>query len=226
MSDRVVQFLPRSLILVLCGIVAVAEMWVLWLALHPHVDANYRAYYIDQTTTCLDKPTSGSYAIGRTVSFLPDDQAGARKLRVCGWDGPAGDGTHSVGTTSRLRFALDGPVSSLILRLEMTAIVAPAHPVQRVEVAANGVSVGTATIPADTTRLIDFDVPAAAIARDPAHLDVILSFPDAAEMTPHDSITHYRSIKLMSVQLRRPGQPPSAGAVDDPLAQRHHAGPD
>lgn len=216
-----------ALIVLACLAVAGFELDVAWLALHPKVNADYRAYYIDQTTTCLDKPISGKYDLGSTVSFMPDDQTGARRIRVCGWDGPAGDGTHSVGTTSRLRFQLAGPTGDLILRLLLTAIVAPDHPEQRIVLTAgNGTPLGTATIAAGTDAAIDFPLPRAAI--DPAtdRLDVIISYPTAAEMTPRDSDTHFRSIKLLAVQLRRAGDPPSAGAQDDPAAKRHHAGPD
>lgn len=227
MSDlRFAPLLRRLPVLVAIALVGGLELHVAWLALHPEVSANYRAYYIDQTTTCLDKPVSGSYVLGATVSFLPDDQAGARRLRVCGWDGPAGDGTHSVGTTSRLRFAVVEPTGDLRLRLFLTAIEAPGRPVQRlVLTAGNGMPIGTATVHAGATRSVDFDVPAAAIDRAHGRLDVIIAYPDAAEMTPRDSDTHYRAIKLLAAQLRRPGDPVSQGPQDDPEARRDPAAP-
>ena len=129
----------RALVLGLIGVVALGELYIAWLALHPNVPAGYRAYYIDQSTTCLDKPVRGQYVMGSTVSFLPDDQAGARKLRVCGWDGPAGDGTHSVGTSSLLRFGVTGPTDGLVLRLLVTAIEAPDKRDQRIVLSGNGV---------------------------------------------------------------------------------------
>lgn len=215
--------------LLLLGILLVGgfELHVTWLALHPLVDADYRSYYIDQTTTCLDKPVSGTYTLGTTVSFLPDDTAGAWRLRVCGWDGPAGDGTHSVGTTSRLRFAVGEPTGDLTLRLMLTAIEAPGVPEQHLVLSSgNGVALGDASITAGTTDIVDFAVPAAAVDRVRGQLDVIIAYPTAAEMMPRDSDTHYRAIKLLSVQLRRPGDRPSDGPQDDPLAKRYHAGPD
>jgi len=73
-----------GLILLAILLVGGFELRVAWLALHPAVSDNYRAYYIDQSTTCLNKPVGGGYTLGTTVSFLPDDQAGAWRLRVCG----------------------------------------------------------------------------------------------------------------------------------------------
>src|SRR5688572_14035050 len=87
--------------------------------LHPQVPADYHAYYIDQSTTCLNQPVSGDYVLGTEVSFLPDGLEQARSLRVCGWEGPAGDGTHAVGKTSRLRFAVPETASPLALELEL-----------------------------------------------------------------------------------------------------------
>jgi hypothetical protein len=206
--------------------VALAELGVLWLALHPHVTGGYRAYYIDQSTTCLDKPVSGDYRLGRTVSFLPDDQPAARKLRVCGWDGPAGDGTHSVGTSSMLRFAPGEPAGDLVLRMMLSAVDSPDKRAQRIVLTGNGVSIGEATIPNNTQRMLEFAVPAEALDPDTGQLDLTIAFPTATEMVPRDSDTHYRAIKLLSVQLRRPDQPASEGPQDDPAALRHRAGPD
>lgn len=197
-------------------LVGALELYVGWLALNPRVNDHYRAYYIDQTTTCLDKPVSGRYLLGRTVSFMPDDQPAARRLRVCGWDGPVGDGTHSVGTRSLLHFALTEPVGDLILRLQLTAITPPDGRQQHVLVSGNGVRLGEATIPAGAAEALDFVVPAALTSG--GVLDVALDYPTATEMMPNDSDTHYRSIKLTSVQLRRPGDPPSRGAQDDPVS--------
>lgn len=228
MSSAAISPFRRRWLVVLALIVAVAgfELYVSWLALHPAVSDNYRAYYIDQTTTCLDKPVTGRYVLGQTVSFLPDDSPAAWQLRVCGWDGPAGDGTHSVGTRSMLRFATSGATGDLILRLQMTAIMAPDSRAQHIAVSGNGVLLGETTIADSVTKSVDFAVPQSVIDAGQGRLDIALDYATATEMTPNDSDTHYRSIKLLSLQLRSPGDPPSDGAQDDPVAQRNHKGPD
>jgi hypothetical protein len=211
--------------LLFAGIVVVGlgEVVILWLALHPHVDPAYRAYYIEQTTTCLDKPVGGRYLLGATVSFLPDDAAGAREIRVCGWDGPAGDGTHSVGTTSRLRFAVEKPARDLVLRLFLTAIEEGGAGPQRIAIASgNGMPLGEATIPAGGKQTVEVPVPPEAFEE--GVLDIVISYPDAVEITPRDSNTHYRSIKLLALQLRRQGDVPSAGPLDDPRTHRFEPG--
>ncbi|TIU31510.1 MAG: hypothetical protein E5W38_15750, partial [Mesorhizobium sp.] len=90
----------------LAGALAAAEIAILALALNPQVDDDYRAYYIDKTTTCLNRDAVGRYTPGRTVSFRSDGASEAMGMMVCGWSGPVADGTHSLGETSRLRLAL------------------------------------------------------------------------------------------------------------------------
>lgn len=185
------------------GAVALAiafEVAVVWLMLRPDVPADYRAYYIDRTTTCLNQPVSGAYAFGTNVSFRSDGRELAMPLRVCGWEGPAGDGTHAVGTSSRLRFtppdSVEGP---LLLSLELVAVARDGHPSQRVEITANGVALGTVTVLPETPQQFELTVPGAAIQSGP--IEVELHFPDAIRMSPSDSNTRWRSIKLLSARL-------------------------
>ena len=49
---------------------ALAQLVVLWLALHPVVAPDYAAYFLDRTTTCLNQQlVPGTYVLGETVSF-------------------------------------------------------------------------------------------------------------------------------------------------------------
>ena len=201
--------LRRSRASILYGLAALAiacELGVTWLALHPAVGPDYRAYYIDMSTTCLNKPVSGTYALGDQLSFLPRGHGAALKVRVCGWDGPAGDGTHSVGTTSRMRFTVPASTGDLILTLEMSAVGGVGHPAQqRVGVLANDMPVGNVTIAGEDLATAHFDIPAAAIDKATGHIDIVLSYPDAVQMYPGDSNTHWRSIKLRWARLRPAG---------------------
>ncbi|OWK22000.1 hypothetical protein AJ88_13845 [Mesorhizobium amorphae CCBAU 01583] len=88
------------------AVLAVSEIVILALALHPDVNADYRAYYIDRTTTCLNRDALGSYTVGQRVSFRSDGAKLAAGMIVCGWSGPVADGTHSLGETSRLRLEI------------------------------------------------------------------------------------------------------------------------
>ena len=96
---------------VLAGLIALFEFAVFWLMLNPDVPPDYRAYYIEKTTTCLNQPVAGTYSLGTTIDFTPDGREAAKLLRVCGWEGPTGDGNHAVGTSARLRFVYAEPAA-------------------------------------------------------------------------------------------------------------------
>jgi hypothetical protein len=195
----------KPLRLIAYGVVALAivfELIVVWWMLHPQVPDDYRAYYIDKSTTCLNQPVSGDYALGSLVSFRDDGAEPAKPLRVCGWSGPAGDGTHAMGQTSRLRFTLPaGTTGPLALDLELVAIEREGYPSQRVAISVNGVALETVTALAGQPLTVALQIPAAAIAAQPDRVELFLDFPDAIRMGPSDSNTRMRSIKLLAARL-------------------------
>jgi hypothetical protein len=185
----------------LAALVALFEVASLWLALHPQVDANYRAYFLDKTTTCLNHAVPADYTVGERLSFASQGYGPAARTRVCGWQGPAGDGTHSIGEESRLRFHWAGGAVPSVLGITMTALDRPGHPQQRVELVGNGVTIGEVVVPAGETRSFSVPLPAEVFLDDPKGLDLILKYPDAIRMGPMDSDVIKRAIKLVSLTL-------------------------
>lgn len=195
----------HPLALLAYGLVALAivfELGVVWVMLHPQVPEDYRAYYIDKTTTCLNQPFSGDYVFGAAVSFRPDGAEAAKPLKICGWEGPAGDGTHAVGTSSRLRFALPQGVGAVRLTLEVFALDREGYPRQRIGVDVNGVLVDTVELAAGAVERFELTVPAEVVASHPAALEVTLNYPDAISIGPNDSNSRWRSIKLLMAQVQ------------------------
>jgi hypothetical protein len=176
---------------------------VLWWAAHPDVPDTYRAYYIDQTTTCMDQPVPGTYRLGTLVSYLPDGLDAARPTKPCGWEGPAGDGTHAVGTSSRLRFVWAEPTTGpLTLSLEMIAVRKDGRPVpQTVRVTVNDTLVDTLHVTADAPQRFAVTLPAEVVRAAAGRIDLLLDFPTAVRMGPTDPPTRWRSIKLLSAGL-------------------------
>lgn len=183
------------------ALAALFEIGVVWLMLHPQVSPDYRAYYLDLTTTCLNQPVSGQYTLGQIVSFRPDGRDAAKPLKVCGWDGPAGDGTHAVGTSSRLRFALPAETGALTLTVEMTAIQRDGYPSQRAEVVVNGTALVTQTIAAGETQRFTVAIPADVVARNKGALELTFNWPDAVKLGPNVATTYSRSFKLLAAGL-------------------------
>ena len=174
---------------------------VTWWALHPDVPASYRAYYIDQTTTCMDQPVAGTYALGSLVSYLPDGAEAAQPTKPCGWEGPAGDGTHAVGTSSRLRFSWTGPARGpLTLSLDLIAVRKGDMPMpQQVVVVVNDETLTTLQVGADAPERFAIPLPADLVEQGRA--DIVLEFPTAVQMGPTDPATRWRSIKLLAAGL-------------------------
>ena len=199
----------------LAGAAAVFELATLWLALHPSVNADYRAFYLDQTTTCMNEPVLGTYNLGKVISFLPGHYDEAIEVKVCGWEGPVGDGNHSVGEVSRLRFTFPETAENLVLKVTLTAIPTTANLTQHVIFSGSGVSFGQVAIPAQQTQSFELPVPAAALSKEGHQLDLTLAYPDAIRPEANDSNTRKRAIKILSAQLinAAPTSGPAAAAA-------------
>lgn len=190
--------LPGPALYGLAALVALFELGVAWMSLHPNVPADYRAYYIDATTTCLNQPVSGAYAQGTLIPFTSGHEKLITPLRVCGWEGPAGDGLHAVGESARLRLKLLGSAHDVHLRLDMVAVDFAGAAGQAVDVIVNGTKVGRAEVKTGTPQRFDFTVPDAILGAKKL-LDINLAFPNAIRVDPQDSNTRKRSIKLTAV---------------------------
>lgn len=207
MSSLALPAARRSALALYAVVLAVAlfELFALWQAIHPHVSDLYRGFFLDRTTTCLNQPSTGDYAFGTELNFGSAKEAQVKPIRVCGWEGPVGDGLHAVGESSRLHLALPTATAGhdLSLSLTMVAVEFAAPKGQRVEVVANDVSLGTVQVAATIPQRFDFSVPAALLAGASA-LDVELKYPDAILVSPQDSNLRKRSIKLVALRLAAP----------------------
>jgi hypothetical protein len=186
-------------------LLAGAEIVILGLALNPQVHPDYRAFYIDRTTTCLNRDRAGSVILGETVSFRyltgqPERMKRAEDMKVCGWTGAVGDGTHSLGETSRLRAKIAGVRDDLLATLDMAPVLRPPLSAQRVVISANGVRVYEATLAADAPQELSFAIPNTVLV-DSEELDIALDYPDSIRQTPVASNVYDRAIKLVSFRL-------------------------
>lgn len=205
MSDAVspTPRLSRALALgayLLSGLLIAWYLVTMWLMVHPQVSADYRAYYIDQTTTCMNQPVSGAYQFGTLVSFLPDGRDLQKTIRVCGWEGPVGDGMHAVGTSARLRFNPMERPASMALMLSMIAIRRDGVPAQTVSVSLDGEKLADLDVRSGAPSTFKLPIPAG-VAVKPGPIEVLLDFPTAQQMGPTDPRTRWRSIKLQSAGL-------------------------
>ncbi|TIT20646.1 MAG: hypothetical protein E5W70_20360 [Mesorhizobium sp.] len=184
----------------LAAVLAGTEIVILALALNPNVNADYRAYYIDRTTTCLNRDAVGSYTFGETVSFRSDGAKKTAGMMICGWSGPVADGTHSLGETSRLRLKVPPLRDGLTATLQMAAVIRPPQVTQRVMISVNGVRVHAVTLSGKEPRKVSFVIPPAVVA-EPSTLDIAFDYLDGIPPSPAASNIYKRAIKLLSFRL-------------------------
>jgi hypothetical protein len=180
--------------------VALFEAGSLWVSIHPHVPADYRAYYLDQSTTCLNEPVSGSYYNNTLLPTVSGYERTVAAIRVCGFEGPVGDGLHLVGESGRLRFQMLEPPHDLELVLDMVAVDPAGAAGQTVDVLANGQDIGDVHVTTGKPQRFTLTVPQAILKPD-GMLDVELKVPNAIKIDPTDSNTRKRSIKLSAVRV-------------------------
>jgi hypothetical protein len=179
----------------LAAVLAAAEIAILVLALNPKVGPDFRAFYIDRTTTCLNRETEASYLIGQTVSFRRDGGKAASNIKVCGWTGPAGDGTHSLGETSRLRVNVEhhGPLTATV---EMSPVLRAPVTRQRIVISVNGDEVARIALTEPTPRKFMFAVPGGART-----LEISFDYLDGIPPNRSASNIYKRAVKLISFKL-------------------------
>ena len=200
MSSLALPRVSRTAIYGLAALVALFELGVSWISLHPHVPADYRAYYLAQTTTCLNEPVSGAYSNGAEIPTISGYERLVANIRVCGFEGPVGDGLHLVGESGRLRFKMMGPQHRLRLMLQMVAVDFTAPKGQEMDVVVNGEPVGSVHVSTGKPQRFSFAIPDDLLKAD-GLVDVELKAPDAVKVDPTDSNTRKRSIKLSAVRV-------------------------
>lgn len=183
----------------LAAVLAMLELGILWQTLHPDVTPQYRAYYIDRSTTCLPQTVTGLYTVGTRMDFTSTGNVeAARETLPCGWENPNSDGRQSLGETSRLRFAVGQP-QDLTLTLELKGVDLNDAGDRIVDVLAGDEVIGQATVKPEETATYEFAVPASAVKD--GFIDLKLDFPNAIIVSPGMSNTYWRSVKLIAATL-------------------------
>jgi hypothetical protein len=170
---------PRPLAYLLVAALALFELGVAVLILHPNVSELYRAYYITRSTSCWPRDTTtGIYQPTKLISFAYGLHGGsADDIKLCGWNRPEGLGTWTLGRDTRLRLAVPHPGQPFGLIVNAEAFVSSDNPVQRMIVSIGDRALQTivyATPDAQTSRI---DIPAD-LAKGRT-VDLKLALPDA-----------------------------------------------
>ena len=184
-----------------------AELAVAALVLVPRPSAAYRAQFIDRVD-CWHAEQGGSYHLGDTVHPRFDTpEAGPDGIFACGWL-TLDDGAWSLGGAAHLYFRLPPESGQLRLELVARALVSPSHPVQRIELEADGVALPTLRLTSREFLDLAVDMPAEVVGD--GSLDLKLRFPDAVSPRRIGAGSHRGALALFvqSVTLS-PQAPPS-----------------
>ena len=207
-SGRVPR-LPRPVAYGLAAAVLAFELIVFVWMLNPTAGENYRAFYIDRTSTCLPQPVSGTYALGHRLSFKWPEREEAKPVKPCGWFESNGDGTPTKGESAMLRFDIAPQTEAL----EFTLVATPVDKAgvvlaQRVVVEVADVVVGQFTIEAPA-QANTVTIPPDIAARAGRPLDLTLQLLDAVSFdhTGGGSNTQFRALVVQMVRLARAAPP-------------------
>jgi hypothetical protein len=135
---------PRTWHLAVVALIALADLGVAYLVLNPRVADDYRAYYIDRTSSCFPRVITGYYPLGTPVTFVPGRSGYARdNIRWCGFKPPSTTGIRSFGDYGILKLKFPVPDDDLLLTFSSWTNTGADKPRREVKVVVNGEQVGT-----------------------------------------------------------------------------------
>lgn len=191
---------PDAARLALAALLLLAEAAVAVAALHPHVGAAYRAFFIDHTINAWPPCHPAPSQIPREAVIRPErlSPAAACALLRFGWSRPESWGVWNQGPVARLAV----PIAAGTRFLEMT-LIAHARPgqAQRVAVAVNGQQAGRFDIGAGGSTTLAVPLPPTG-GRHTAHVTLHVSAPYSPLESGEGSDPRALGVGLISLRRR------------------------
>jgi hypothetical protein len=210
---------PRAWHIALIALFGAFELVVIWLALNPKVADDYRAYYIDRTSSCFprdDSVANGAYEVGMPISFVPDRWGHTRdNLRWCGFIASSGQGIRTFGDYGIVRLRFAPPAEDLLVTFTGFANANTKDPAREVTVVANGTPIGSVSF-ADGRRVTgELVVPARVAAANPdGGLDLRFEVPRIAPPgTNSEPVTLQLRLQALRVSAVSDALPPATTAL-------------
>ena len=138
------SYTPRLWHLIATLLIVAFGAVVLYMVLNPRVADDYRAYYIDRSSSCFPRLISFYYPLGQPVTFV-ENRNGYRRdsIRWCGFMPMKNDGIKSFGDYGILKLKFPLPDEPLLLTFSSWTNTSADKPVREVKVVANGDTIGT-----------------------------------------------------------------------------------
>jgi hypothetical protein len=171
-------FRPRLSHLAIIALIAIFDLYVLVLVLRPNVADDYRAYYIDRTTSCFPRLISGYYPLGEPVSFIAGRPGYDRdSIRWCGFMPANNQGIRSFGDYGILRLRFADPKQDLLLTFTSYANVFENTAPRDVAVLVNDTRLETLHFTGQQRVLGKIVVPAAVVAKGKGGVEIKFEVP-------------------------------------------------
>ena len=162
----------------LAGAVLAVEMVIAWLALHPNVPDDYRAFFIARSSDCLLRPVDGKLpesGVAHLVAGSPDN----RHVVGCGLSNPEPLGTWTVGQEAAFVMQIPAERPGRFVIEVAGAFLPEGLERQRVAVIVGDSRVGQFEATRETLQPQSFAVPPTALGATDGRLLVRLELPDA-----------------------------------------------
>lgn len=185
---------------------ALVELAILAVALHPNVSDTYRARYIAGTSNCWLTNVSGEIRVGERLPATREASGRIGKVLRCGWLPPESYGTWSDGEESKFRLKLEPGGPDLFLDLELFPLGANQGHAQRVTVSADGIALATFTLdrPMIVARRIPIPASLPLDADNRLELDVSVPTAVSPQQLGLNDLNRRLGIRLVSLRLWAP----------------------
>ncbi|MEQ1769097.1 MAG: hypothetical protein ABL879_04600 [Devosia sp.] len=222
---------PRAWHLIFVALFGLFELGVAWLALHPTVADDYRAYYIDRTSSCYpraDTIATGYYPLGEPVAFTPGRNGFARDtLRSCGLMAANAQGLRSFGDYGILKFRFTVPDDDLLFTLTTSATVNKDDPPRKIFVEANGTDIGSYVLRDSKPLFTSFVIPREVVAANSeGGVDIRLKVPRTGPPgTNKEPVTLQLRVETLRLVAARSAPPAATTPVAGGKLESHDGGP-
>lgn len=186
--------------------VALVELAILAVALHPNVSDTYRARYIAGTSNCWLTNVTGEIVLGERIPATREASGRIGAVLRCGWLPPESYGTWSDGEESKLRFELEPGRPDLFLDLELFPFGADQGRVQQVTVSTDGIPLATFTLDRPLIVARRIPIPASLPLDADKRLELDIAVPTAVspQQLGLNDFQRRLGIRLVSLRLWAP----------------------
>jgi hypothetical protein len=216
------------------ALIALVDAGVLYMVLFPNVSPEYRAYYIDRTSSCFpraDNVATGYYPFGEPINFItgnnsiePRNGFSLDTVRYCGFMPPSSTGIRSFGDYGLIRMKGPFPADDLLLTFASWTNTGADKPRREVQVQVNGEEVGTLVYVTRDQVNGKMVIPQRLVEAGKGWLEIRFNVPRIAPAgTNSEPVTLQLRLEAMRVSALKenaaPAAPPASTIIESPAKE-------